>query len=241
MVLSFLMIGASPLFPNISLTDDQKDLLEAFKRDGRVTTYKVSMLDPEGEKYGSGTGFVLRYHDKLYFITNSHVCQPNGDDVVEIDGSEKLIAGRHRDPDADLCVAKINHLLSPPSLSLSESLLQKGDTVYTVGFPHGSYEGAAWQFLSYEKTSWIGGFKIDHKDPNDCQTESGFGEKATEKYCVINTDMAFVLGHSEPGASGSPVLNEEGDVVGVFAGTVGFNPVFVPAYKLKEFLDRTFP
>lgn len=242
-ILSFDVGYAVSLYKptSISLTDEQKDLMHAFELSASATVYKVFIKDEKNVLLGSGSGFVVKYKERLYFITNSHVCMPSPmQDVVQVGGESKFVAGRKRSNKADLCAARINHLASVPYLILSPTKLKPNELVYSAGYPDGEYGGTVLKFKEVQIQQWVTGFLKDQPNPEDCSKDFSLIGTPLKDMCLTNTPMAFAEGRVIPGASGSPVFNAEGDIVGVVAGTVGPYSVFVPVSELIKFLDEAF-
>lgn len=226
---------------SIPLEPRQQEILKNYKAQGYNYVHKIWIVSPNGALVGSGSAFVLKYKNKLYLITNSHVCQPaDYTNLVDIRNERKRILKRTRSHKADLCIAPITKLLDLPYLELSEDTITQGDVVYTVGYPEGEYNGTALQFFGVRIQEWITGLKIDNPHPEECIEDDDQFEEIPGM-CLALTPMAFAYGQTIPGASGSPVFNEKGTVVGIIAGSVGFMSVFVPSFMLKQFLDEEFP
>jgi putative serine protease PepD len=164
---------------------------QIYKQDsGGVVAIKA--VTSEGED--SGTGIVL--NDQGLILTNDHV----------IAGATSIVAGPGispnttrpatvvgEEPNQDLALIKINPSgLSLHPLSLvSSSSVQIGDPVYAIGNPYGLDETLTRGIVSAlnRTISAPDGSSIDG---------------------AIQTDAAL-----NPGNSGGPLLNEQGDVIGV--------------------------
>ena len=158
---------------------------------------------------GSGTGWV--YGTDGTIVTNNHVVDagtyyeivfPNGD-RMEAD----LIGA---DPDSDLAVLKVEALpegVEPLSLGDSESL-EVGQFAIAIGNPFGEQSSMSWGIIS----------GLDRSLPSQRATASG---STYSLPAVIQTDAPI-----NPGNSGGPLLNLEGEVIGVnaaIASTTGAN------------------
>lgn len=147
---------------------------------------------------GSGSGFVYRKDDHLgYIITNHHVIEgATSVKVVMMNGESVDAKVLGSDQYADIAVLSISSasVISVASIGKSEEL-ELGDTLFTVGTPIGSeYMGTVTKGILSGKNRTVsvslsnGSFMMD----------------------VLQTDAAI-----NPGNSGGPLVNINGEVVGV--------------------------
>ena len=157
-----------------------------------VETYKGNRL------VSTGTGFVYKKDDKVgYIITNHHVIEGgNKIKVVNIDGQsvDAVILGS--DVYADLAVLSIEKdaVLQVAELGSSTDL-ELGDTLFTVGSPVGK---------EYMGTVTKGILSGKNRTVTVSLTNGDFMME------VLQTDAAI-----NPGNSGGPLVNINGQVVGV--------------------------
>jgi putative serine protease PepD len=144
---------------------------------------------------GSGTGFLIDGHGRI--VTNAHVVGTSkrvivrfGDDQTSLDG--RVVA---RDPSSDLAVVMISQASIPKGvtpLKFADSrAVQVGDTAIAIGNPFGLDRTATEGIVS--------GLGREIQAPNGFQIDS-----------VIQTDAPI-----NPGNSGGPLLNVNGQVIGV--------------------------
>ncbi len=148
-------------------------------------------MSPSYKKRGSGSGSVI---DKQgHILTNYHVIKNADQLVVTVNNKQfqaELITGI--DPENDLAVIKINapsNLLHPISISESPNLVV-GQKVLAIGNPFG-----------LDKTLTTG---IISSLGRTIPIPSGMIEN------IIQTDAAI-----NPGNSGGPLLNNQGELIGV--------------------------
>ena len=168
---------------------------------------------------GQGSGFIIEQSGTL--LTNAHVVS-NADTVTvtltdgrTFDGS---VAGV--DEVSDLAVVKLNNVDNPlPIAPLGDSVQVKvGDWAIAVGNPVG-----------LDNTVTLGIVSTLHRT----SAEVGMPSKRLE---FIQTDAAI-----NPGNSGGPLLNQQGEVIGINtairtdAEGIGFA---IPIDKAKEIKDR---
>ncbi|HEX3052132.1 MAG TPA: trypsin-like peptidase domain-containing protein [Aggregatilineaceae bacterium] len=140
----------------------------------------------------TGSGFVV--DDAGYIVTNNHVIE--GANQIEIDFYDGTLTWAEVvgvDPDSDLAVLKVDvpaDTLQPVTFGDSDTL-QIGETVLAIGSPFGQ---------DWTLTSGI----ISGLD----RTIQGLTQFSIGG--VIQTDAAI-----NPGNSGGPLLNLDGDVIGV--------------------------
>ncbi len=164
---------------------------EIYQRD---STGVVAIKAVTGEGEDEGTGIVL--NEKGLILTNDHVIKGATSITVDASGSSKITrAARIVGEEANLDLALIK--VDPSGLGLKalrlarSSSVQVGDAVYAIGTPYGLEETFTRGIVSALNR------EISAPD----------GAKITG---AIQTDAAL-----NPGNSGGPLLDEEGDVIGV--------------------------
>jgi 2-alkenal reductase len=177
-----------------------------------VTVEDAELLSPAEDLFptqGQGSGFV--YDLEGHIITNNHViAEATKVEVTFHDGSSAEATVIGTDPDSDLAVVKVDvpqESLRPVSWGDSEQL-HVGQRAVAIGNPFG---------LSGTLTSGIIS-ALERSLP----TESG----TFRIPAIIQTDAAI-----NPGNSGGPLLNSQGEVIGV-------NTAIVP--RRTEMGERSF-
>jgi len=139
-------------------------------------------------QHAEGSGFII--DAKGIVVTNSHVV--SGAETVKVklkDGREFLGTDIKTDPRTDVAVVRIKSDEPLPTVKLGDSdSAEVGDWVVAIGSPFG---------LDATVTAGIVSAK-------------GRGPKITEREDFIQTDAAI-----NPGNSGGPLLNLDGEVIGV--------------------------
>lgn len=180
----------------------QANLINVYRQANPAVVY---IIIPD---VGSGSGFV--YSADGYIVTNNHVVDAGSSyEVVFASGdrqSAKLIG---RDADSDLAVLKVDRLPSSviPLTLAPDDLLQVGQFVIAIGNPFGEQGSMSFGIVS----------GLDRSLQSQ-RTASGSSYSLPE---VIQTDAPI-----NPGNSGGPLLNLDGEVVGVnsaIATTTGTN------------------
>ncbi|HSV30937.1 MAG TPA: Do family serine endopeptidase, partial [Atribacteraceae bacterium] len=166
---------------------------------------------------GLGSGFIFR--EDGYIITNHHVIQDAEEiNVTLLDG--RLYTGRviGADPLTDLAVVKIDSDETLPTVTLGDSdATRVGESVIAIGNPFG---------LSHSVTTGVLSAK---------GRPITAGDTGREYENFLQTDAAI-----NPGNSGGPLLNLQGEVIGIntaiipFAQGVGFA---IPINMAKALLD----
>ncbi len=164
----------------------------------RVEPSVVSILRPGRDGLtGQGSGVVV--DNNGYIITNYHVV--DGVDTVDV----RLSDGRHAsaavigiDPMTDLAVLKVE----APNLIAAEwgnsDELQVGDLVWALGNPYGLEHSLTFGIVSAKSR----------------RSSSNFTPNLYQEY--LQTDAAV-----NPGNSGGPLVNIEGQIVGINAAIFG--------------------
>ncbi|MFO7891030.1 MAG: Do family serine endopeptidase [bacterium] len=164
---------------------------------------------------GAGSGFIV---DQGYVLTNAHVVHGAEDIMVTLsDGREFEGEVIGTDITTDMAIIKIDADNLPVAELGDSDALQVGEIVIAIGNPYG-----------LEKTVTMG--VVSAKD-RDIQT----GTEGQEYRNLIQTDTAI-----NPGNSGGPLLNTDGEVIGIntaiipYAQGIGFA---IPISVAKRNLD----
>ncbi|NPV89336.1 MAG: PDZ domain-containing protein [Firmicutes bacterium] len=166
--------------------------------------------------YGIGTGFLIT--PEGHIVTNEHVVKSASTIEVTVNGMDKplpaIVVGS--DHELDLAVIKIDAGKTLPQLSLGDSGgLRPGDWVIAIGNPFG----------------------LDHTVTTGVVSALGRPVSVEDRIYrnLIQTDAAI-----NPGNSGGPLLNLQGQVVGINTAVnaqaqgIGFA---IPVNTAKEVLD----
>lgn len=178
------------------------------------------------EEIGAGTGLII--HKNGYVLTNNHVVSDKQSDyTIQLsNGSKKEAKVIYEDPKQDVAVLKIEGSY-PMVASLGDSsYLQLGQTVIAVGNALGEYNNTV-------STGIISGLdrNIEAEDENSTLIEKLRG--------VIQTDVSV-----NPGSSGGPLTNLNGDVIGINVATaVGSNNInfSIPINTVKKTIKDIVP
>ncbi len=187
--------GAPPIL--IDPAAEQQLYIELYQR-VNPSVVSIRILDSGGIDEALGSGFVI--DQEGHIVTNHHVVE--GAVQVEVDFSggfkaEGKVLGT--DPTADLAVLKVDapaETLIPVPLGDSDQV-QVGQRVVAIGNPFG---------LSGTMTVGIVS-GLDRVLPSDIAAPHGGQFSAPD---IIQTDAAI-----NPGNSGGPLLNLNGEVIGV--------------------------
>lgn len=162
-----------------------------------IETERADAADPE-EGHGLGTGVVINNDGSV--LTSLHVI--SGATTIKLtfaDGTEATGQVMATQPENDIAVlgsSRLPEILVPATLGNPDAM-NIGDDAYVVGHPLGLYGSMS--------AGVISGFDRTFKPPNSDQRLRG----------LIQIDAAV-----NPGNSGGPLLNRDGQVVGIVAGLV---------------------
>ena len=171
------------------------DLFRHFFGDSFPGFQERQQPERKKRKIGQGSGFVFSldnglFSDRAYVLTNNHVI--DGADRIMVtleDGRELTAKVKGTDPQSDIAVLEIG-ISDVPALSLGDSgKLEVGEWVVAIGNPFG---------LSHTLTAGVVSAK----------GRSSLGINDYEDF--IQTDAAI-----NPGNSGGPLVNLDGEVVGI--------------------------
>ena len=163
-------------------------------------------LASDGQEHPDSTGSGVVIDENGDILTNLHVIRSTDRWVVTFfDGSKSEAVVQNVQPENDLAVIKAKKApdeLKPATLASTRDLLP-GDTVVATGFPFGIGPSVS--------SGVIAGLKREFDDPDRKPEDGG---KMTN---LIQFDAAV-----NPGNSGGPLVNRDGEVVGIV--TAIYNP-----------------
>lgn len=177
----------------------------------------------EKKEVGAGSGFLITPDG--YIVTNRHVvADANAEYLVQMsDGAKKFAKVVYRDTNNDLAIIKIDGSgYTPVSIGNSDTL-QLGQSVIAIGNALGEYNNSV-------STGIISGL-----DRTVVANDEMTGRQEELKG-VIQTDAAI-----NPGNSGGPLVDLNGQVVGINVATViGSNNIAfsIPVNKVIEIIKR---
>lgn len=168
--------------------DIPEGLEQFFQGDPRLREFLRRMPQQTPPQQGMGSGFIIDASGII--VTNNHVVADADDIVVRLhDGREFRGTDVKTDPRTDLAILRIDAGNQLPTLKFGNSdTAQVGDWVIAVGNPFG-----------HELTVTSGIISAKGRGPGIAERED-----------FLQTDAAI-----NPGNSGGPLLNLDGDVIGV--------------------------
>jgi 2-alkenal reductase len=186
-----LPVAYEPTLEAAAAVDIQSALVRVYQQANPAVVYILTAI-------GSGSGFV--YDMEGHIVTNNHVVSGSGAFEVVFSGGERQRATLvGADLDSDLAVLKVDSLpqgVLPLPLADFESV-QVGQIVAAIGNPFGEQGSMSMGIVS----------GVDRSLPS--QRSAGLRSTYTLPE-VIQTDAPI-----NPGNSGGPLLNLDGEVIGV--------------------------
>lgn len=180
-----------------------------------------------------GTGFVINYNENNFVITNAHVCY----------GSEKYLNTKlypnkiqylkilKQSDIYDLCILTPVKGIKP--LRLARNIPHINQKIHTFGFPESITMKYHTGYISllYTQTLEVPRFKEDcgYGAYSHSQNKDGYT-------CLLTQKVYLTTVYAAPGASGSPALNNNGEVIGVVTSSLSNMACIVPLYILHQFL-----
>lgn len=159
--------------------------------------------DGQKTEIGGGSGFIVS--DDGYVVTNKHVTADQSADytVLMNDGTKYPAKVLARDSVNDVSVLKITADKKLPTVELGDSSnLKVGQSVIAIG-------NALGEFRNTVSTGVISGLA------RSITAGGGLGTQSEELVNVIQTDASI-----NPGNSGGPLLNLDGQVIGINTAVV---------------------
>ncbi len=190
---------------------------------------------PEREfhRFGLGSGVII--DPRGFILTNEHVVAAAEKIMVTLaDGREFSGTVKGKDPRSDLAVVKIDaKKLSVASLGDS-STVKTGQWAVALGNPFGLMgSGPSARAMGAEPTLMVGVISaLNRQLPRSSRGDRDYSD-------LIQTDAAI-----NPGNSGGPLLNLQGEVIGVnvaiLSSSRGFEGIgfAIPINKAKGILDQ---
>lgn len=204
---------------------------------GEINVVKLTMLDAIGQSGGTGA-HIIHPNGHKYILTNAHVCNnQRALDAEDFEGRHKTVMVIEQSKEFDLCLVEpISEEI--PGIPLARKIHRR-EKVAVAGHP----------FLA-PLTIRIGEILGDttiqvlygHIKQEDC---TGFRRQWISNFfgagCVVAHESMITDVEGFPGNSGSPLIDEDGKLVGViFAGDNRSNKLFaVPLKNVKKFLESS--
>ena len=217
-VLTFVIIGGDDLISNNSssstnsgLTCSSADCTKVVVDESGISEAVQKVYDgvlmvrnyQNNEVASTGTGFVYKIDgDNAYVMTNQHVVE-GADRVTLITSNDEEVEGEVLGGDSyvDIAIVRIKKVDGIKALQLGNSENAKlGDLVFTIGSP-----------LGYE---YRGSVSTGHLAGKDRLVSVSTGNTSSSDWVmkVLQTDAAI-----NPGNSGGPLMNTNGEVIGVIS------------------------
>lgn len=177
-----------------------------------VNRARPGVVQVRSGRRGIGAGVIWDTNGTI--ITNNHVVAHAGNDfqVTLTDGREFKARVTGRNPDLDLAVLKIEASELPTVPVSDSSRLRVGELVFAIGHPLGERD-----VVTAGIVSGLGSVKVSR----DGQTSQ-----------YIRSDVRLA-----PGNSGGPLLNAQGEVVGINAMIFGGDlSVAIPSHVASRWL-----
>jgi S1-C subfamily serine protease len=164
-----------------------------------------------------GTGFILEAPSgKRYLISNEHVCMHgNWKGYLEANyEGGRLVVGKmvKRNLVYDLCASSVTGDYA--GLKVSPSI-RRNEQVYTRGYPYGVLSETTGRFVG--ETTWTSDFAIEDIGECPAGTRRHRDGHGNIDACLVTFHSNVTDMYARPGSSGSPVVNSQGELVGVMS------------------------
>lgn len=193
------------------------------------STRNISLID--SQTTGVGTGFFIS--DDGLLVTNEHVvCNATSNDIriVTYDNKVYKVNSVAVDPAQDIAIIKVDtrgEKISFLKFAKPDYRVRVGESVIAIGNPFGDNPGSVTSGI-------VSGVNRNITAVGGC----GIIGSSKDYEGVIQTDAAINTGNS-----GGPLLNMQGDVIGINSATlVGANNISytVPHHRVLRVLQRYF-
>ena len=158
----------------------------------------------EFKRFGLGSGVII--DERGFILTNEHVvADAEKISVTLADGREFIGTVKGKDPRSDLAVIKIDAKSLPVAALGDSSTVKTGQWAIALGNPFGLVAtGPSARALGAEPTLTVGVVSaLNRQLPRTSRYDRDYSD-------LIQTDAAI-----NPGNSGGPLLNLQGDVIGI--------------------------
>lgn len=175
-------------------------------------TVQKSLVRVGGSRQGEGAGTI--WHADGLILTNAHVLHDDAINVILPDGVKKRATVLAMDRERDLAALAVE-ALDLPTINLGESnLLLPGEWVVAFGHPWGVHGAATAGVV-------IGSGRTLQEKPRN------------------GRDWLAVSLHYRPGHSGGPLVDVNGNLIGINTVMAGPNVgLAVPIHAVKQFLKE---
>ncbi|MBO5270169.1 MAG: trypsin-like peptidase domain-containing protein [Clostridia bacterium] len=208
-----LWIGESPAFGSggvvservvyISGAGDAEEELAVEMTVAKVMPSSVSIIVSNAQGKGVGSGFV--FSEDGYIATNYHVIEGKTSITVRFPGGKRYPATvAAMDEISDLALLKIDVSGLTPAVFANSDEILVGETVIAIGTPTG---------ITYAETVTRGIVSCKARAVKIYNSN----DTLTHKLLMVQTDAGV-----NPGNSGGPLVNRDGEVIGVISN----KPVF---------------
>lgn len=189
-----------------------------------------------------GTSYQIIFNSKKYMVTNSHICLThiNNYMVVFVDGLSVPLKVLRQDLKHDICILEPVKTVS--GLRLQNFEWYRFENVYSIGFPFAAIRvpmrGKIFGSSLIDIVKWVITDQATYEDCNYIHGTPAMDFNSGRINCMGNMDVVDTTMVGGPGASGSPMVNSFGLVVGTTAvyASPSLNLSFVPNKHLIELI-----
>ena len=182
---------------------------------------------------GFGSGFFV---GPSQIATNFHVIKGAVEATARLVGTEKkyaIVGYTALDADRDLAILKVRAFGVKPLQLGNSDHVEQGMKAYPIGNPLGLVNVASDGKIS--SIQWVESIRIFFENDSKMKISDTQQNEMRQKLLVMTAPIF-------PGNSGGPVLNDEGEVVGISVGIYGFGKkqnlnFAVPVNDLKALLE----
>lgn len=232
-VMQAILLTVSLLLLSSGVTQYINDLMEltTIQRLDKNVFIVVSVSQSQG------TAYQIEYNNKKYLVTNHHVCESSVQMKVGYDKEVMLdVDVLITDKENDLCIMSP---VKPEGGLLLSTNINVFSEYYYMGFPSSIKTRRKGSVEHKREMPFIEYYIYDPFEAIKCILEGNqVAAKNEIAYCIKYHLRYLITAEAAPGASGSPVVDRYGNVIGTIDGINDRGSTFIESQKTIDLITK---